>query len=154
MSGFQFAQGNELSPCVVFLFPQWVLDTRPKFGGACIGTILMGICVGCLTVVRQSITHQGLAKGTSEASERSPQNYKLRSVLLHSAVIGIIAVQLTVGYFLMLIAMTYQAELFICVMLGLALGHVFGLLKPTSPHGKTGKLTKDADEPLEPCCAI
>jgi hypothetical protein len=41
------------------------------------------------------------------------------------------AVQVTMGYFIMLIAMTYQTELFIMVVLGLTVGHaVFNLDGP------------------------
>jgi copper chaperone CopZ len=50
------------------------------------------------------------------------------------------AVQVAMGYFLMLIAMTYQAELFCCVILGLSAGHaLFSLQEPPSAN-------------TDPCC--
>jgi len=50
-------------------------------------------------------------------------------------------VQVSLGYFLMLIAMTYQAELFACVVLGLSVGHaLFNLQEPPSTN-------------TDPCCA-
>lgn len=44
-----------------------------------------------------------------------------------------LAVQAVLGYFLMLIAMTYQVELFLAVVLGLGVGHtLFNVQEPVS----------------------
>ena len=50
-----------------------------------------------------------------------------------AAMASLFAVQATLGYFLMLIAMTYQGELFIAVIFGLGLGHAaFNVSAPVS----------------------
>ena len=50
-----------------------------------------------------------------------------------AAMASLFAVQATLGYFLMLIAMTYQGELFIAVIFGLSLGHAaFNVSAPVS----------------------
>ena len=36
------ASGNGKDACVILLFKSWVLDTRTKFGFACVGVILLG----------------------------------------------------------------------------------------------------------------
>lgn len=70
-----------------------------------------------------------------------------QSLLSHTApslltILGFDALQVCLGYFLMLIAMTYEAELFIMVVLGLAVGHwLFNILLVTK------------EEIVDPCCA-
>lgn len=70
-----------------------------------------------------------------------------QSLLSHTApslltILGFDALQVCLGYFLMLIAMTYEAELFIMVVLGLSVGHwLFNILLVTK------------EEIVDPCCA-
>ena len=53
----------------------------------------------------------------------------------------------------MLIAMTYQAELFLMVVFGLALGHLFS--RPSPPQQSMVPSGADkAGEKLEPCCDV
>lgn len=70
------------------------------------------------------------------------------------------AVQLMFGYFCMLVAMTYQVELFVCVVLGLGTGHAAFNFKAAEvlPGGKLSEAEKilraaaDLDEVVDPCC--
>lgn len=151
MTGFQFMAGNEDNACVVFLFPEWVLDSAGKFAGACIGTFFMGVAIGALGWVRKRLTERW------EAECRWEEGYRAASPLSHvwaadAVLLAIIAVQVCVGYWLMLVAMTYQAELFIMVVLGLAAGHVFYRPRPLAAS-KRGKDGYDLKEPA-PCCAV
>ncbi|KXZ48011.1 hypothetical protein GPECTOR_31g375 [Gonium pectorale] len=156
MSGFQFAKGHERGPCVVYLFPEWVLDSAGKFAGACIGTFLMGVLVGALGYTRGKLKDSWVAQGLWE-QDYSPQ---WRTWLADAAIVSIIAVQVCLGYWLMLVAMTYQAELFIMVVLGLACGHVMQRPRPLwGPAGRSGAAGKSGQsgssyeqEKLEPCC--
>ena len=81
------------------------------------------------------------------------------------------AAQLTLGYFSMLVAMTYQVELFVCIVAGLATGHgLFSFkpyVKPVSVGGKNNNYTAEdkgfvtatsvlhgtGDDMVDPCCA-
>ena len=65
------------------------------------------------------------------------------------------AVQLMFGYFCMLIAMTYQVELFVCVVVGLGLGYITFNFKPAPAAGSEPALTqseKVVDDIVDPCC--
>ncbi len=106
MTGFQFAAGNADDPCVVFLFPEWVLDTAGEFSGACIGTFLLGVAVGTLGWVR------GHARDAWDALGMWEPSYRLvwRTWAADAALLFIIAVQVCIGCFLMLVAMTYQVN--------------------------------------------
>ncbi|PNH09173.1 hypothetical protein TSOC_004229, partial [Tetrabaena socialis] len=145
MTGFQFTTGNEDAPCVVYLFPEWVLDSAGKFAGACIGTFLLGVVVGMLGWVRNRLKDGWVAEGRWEGAYRPQWKVWFADAVL----VTIIAVQVCLGYWLMLVAMTYQAELFIMVVLGLACGHLFYRPRPTTAAvGKGGGY-----ELNEPCCA-
>ena len=150
----QFAKGHEDSPCVVYLFPEWVLDTAGKFAGACIGTFLMGLVVGLLGKVRSQLKTAWEAEGCWQPGYR-PQ---WRAWLADAVIISIVAVQVCLGYFVMLVAMTYQAELFLMVVLGLAFGHLF--YRPSvGARSSSGALKQhvgsshEPKEQLEPCCS-
>jgi hypothetical protein len=70
------------------------------------------------------------------------------------------AAQLMFGYFCMLVAMTYQVELFVCVVLGLGAGHAAFNFKAAQvlPGGKLSEAEKilraaaDLDDVVDPCC--
>ncbi|GAX78013.1 hypothetical protein CEUSTIGMA_g5455.t1 [Chlamydomonas eustigma] len=115
MTGFQFS-GKSSDACVVYLFSKWTLDTSVKFAFACIGTFFLGVVVIALGVVRQFFwkRHDGLVYGSQL------QNWGM--------IVGVTftyMVQLTLSYCVMLFVMTYQAELFIMSVLGLATGHFY-----------------------------
>ena len=102
MDGFHWLD----STCVIFLFPTWVLSTPFKFGVACFGAILFGIALELVLYKRRTV--YALSAG-------------YRRLILSALVYG---VQLTMGYFIMLIVMTYSGPLFFSCVLGMVMGHV------------------------------
>ncbi|KAG5185560.1 hypothetical protein JKP88DRAFT_180210 [Tribonema minus] len=139
MTGFQFMAGHAGSPCVVYLFPGWVLNSAVKFGIACVGSFLMGIAAAALTSVRLLLNRQFVP----QQKGHKPGLWALAGYALQLVVL---AVQLTLGYWCMLVAMTYQAELFIMIVLGLAFGQLFNVVY------EGGKGGAAADESPNVCC--
>jgi len=116
MRGFAsiFAPDHASRPCMVFLLPSLVMDTRWKFLLGCFATVLLGL----MTERLLSFQH------------RSPKIADLWCVRL-----PLYAATLAAGYFLMLIVMCYSVELLVAVVGGLCLGrYCFGmpLQKPLS----------------------
>ena len=59
--------------------------------------------------------------------------------------------QVTLGYFLMLAAMTYQGEIFIAVIVGLTVGHVtFNLKQPVGESVDACCVENCCEQPEEP----
>ncbi|KAL7456153.1 hypothetical protein ACHAWC_007658 [Mediolabrus comicus] len=94
------------STCVIFLFPSWVLSTRFKFGIACFGAILFGVALELVLYKRRTVY-------------ALPAGY--RRLVLSALVYGL---QLTMGYFIMLLVMTYSGPLFVSCVSGMLIGHV------------------------------
>lgn len=128
MAGFQTASPSD--GCVAFLFQPWVLSTTAKFAIACLGTLAMGLAVEGLVALRRAL----LAR------------WKPRSWVAKSAgMLGLYGLQVMLGYLLMLVSMTYQVELFVCVILGLMAGHgVFNLRAPVTESADACCLGHDA----------
>merc|ERR1711966_107527 len=101
MDGFNW-QG---STCVIYLFAAWTLSTPAKFALAAMGSILFGIVLEFVLWQRRSIYDLPPGK---------------RRLVLSSLVYG---VQLSLGYFIMLVIMTYSGPLFLCTVGGMMLGH-------------------------------
>mmetsp|Transcript_37342 Transcript_37342/g.66857 ORF Transcript_37342/g.66857 Transcript_37342/m.66857 type:complete len:630 (-) Transcript_37342:75-1964(-) len=119
MAGFQIASPTD--GCVAYLFQPWVLSSAAKFAVACIGTFLMGIFVEFLVSVRRQVL-------SWEPPRRFIGSVLGRRVLKTCSMLTLYAVQVTLGYLLMLVAMTYQVELFLMVIFGLMAGHgIFNL---------------------------
>jgi len=97
--------------CFILLFSPWVLDSRLKFGIGCVGTMLAAIAVEWLVSLRREVLSRDSYKVWLG------QAYPLAWGLVYTA-------QVTLGYLLMLIAMTYSSILFLMVVLGLGLGHM------------------------------
>jgi Ctr copper transporter family len=103
MDGFHW-----LNPtCVIYLFPKWVLSTPAKLASAAIGTLASGMALEKIIQQRRIVI-----------SFMDP-GYKRLGV--SSIFYGF---QLTLGYFIMLVVMTYSGPLFLAVVLGLVGGHV------------------------------
>jgi len=103
MDGFHWLD----TTCVILLFPAWVLSSPFKFGLACFGSILFGILLELVLYKRRSVYE--LPAG-------------FRRLALSALVYG---VQLTMGYFIMLLVMTYSGPLFVSCISGMVIGHVF-----------------------------
>merc|ERR1719401_895151 len=106
MLGFVWSESSK--PCLVFLFPGFLLTDAAKFWLAAVGTVAAGIFAEFLVALRR-----WEAKKVSASRVR-----KVMRLLLYS-------LTRTVGYLVMLMAMTYSAEIFLAVVLGLTIG--FGL---------------------------
>lgn len=142
MDGFHWVHDTL---CVIYLFPRWVLDSRTKLAMASVGTLFMGVLLEGVIWQRRKLFKR-MKAGTARLG-------------MGSAFYG---VQLTLGYFIMLIVMTYSGVLFLCCVAGLVLGNVMfnghdGLLATASPSsGRRASVpTQDLNEGLpNPClCA-
>ncbi|KAL7528489.1 hypothetical protein ACHAXR_003372 [Thalassiosira sp. AJA248-18] len=102
MDGFAW-QGTT---CVIYLFQSWVLTTPTKFALAALGSILFGIALEFVLWKRRSV--YSLSPG-------------MRRLCLSAFVYGI---QLSMGYFIMLVIMTYSGPLFLCTVGGMMVGHM------------------------------
>jgi hypothetical protein len=91
--------------CLVYLFPSWVLTSSGKFGLACIGSILFGILLEYVLWKRRSVYAM------------TPGNQRLALSMM------VYGLQLTMGYFVMLVVMTYSGPLFVSTVGGMMLGH-------------------------------
>merc|ERR1719411_2523790 len=127
MQGFT-ASGNSRDSCVILLFRSWILDTRTKFLMGCIGVILLGIGIEAMLCFRRKLQKRRIMIRMSGGARRA-------------AIIFLFGVNIASGYFAMLVAMTYSVELFICMILGLVIGH--GIFNTGAAVG----------ESVDPCCA-
>ena len=136
MEGFQWIQSTT---CVIYLFPEWVLDTKWKYVLAVIGTVFLAI------ILEKFIQQRRKAMASMD--------YGTKRLLASAAFYG---VQLTIGYVLMLIVMIYSVVLFLAVILGLVLGHILfnardaifpvhegTVVGEDQPTGETNDVTKD-----------
>lgn len=96
--------------CLNLLFPTWTLDSPLKLGFACVLVLLAAVGMQFVTHLRLQLSQCGNRRSRS-------LEQKLLGVLLQG-------VQVVLGYLLMLVAMTYSAELFSMVCVGLLLGYV------------------------------
>mmetsp|Transcript_23883 Transcript_23883/g.32833 ORF Transcript_23883/g.32833 Transcript_23883/m.32833 type:complete len:652 (+) Transcript_23883:108-2063(+) len=126
MTGFQVL-GDDGQPCVALLFEGWELDTTFKFTLGCVGTFFMGICVEGIVAGRRLLVKNKWNKKKFPKAISVDNSERLIQFLM----LFIYAFQVMLGYFLMLIAMTYQVELFVLVVLGLTAGH--GLFNMKAP---------------------
>jgi len=104
MDGFHWTH----STCVIYLFPEWVLSTRGKLVAASFGTVVFGALLEFVIFHRRRTI-----------SAFSPGYKRLAASSLFYGT------QLTMGYMIMLIIMTYSGALFLSTVLGLVGGHIF-----------------------------
>jgi hypothetical protein len=95
------------STCLVYLFPTWVVDTPQKYAFAVLGTFLLCVFIEFLCFMRYS----RLLKISD----------KWCRVGLYSSTY---LLQVTLSYFVMMLAMTYSTYIFLAIVLGFTLGHV------------------------------
>eukprot|EP00090_Calanus_glacialis_P033852 TRINITY_DN5638_c0_g1_i1.p1 TRINITY_DN5638_c0_g1~~TRINITY_DN5638_c0_g1_i1.p1 ORF type:complete len:545 (-),score=136.05 TRINITY_DN5638_c0_g1_i1:1228-2862(-) len=127
MQGFT-ASGNAKDACVILLFKSWVLDTRAKFGFGCVGVILLGIAIEGLLCLRRELQSRKIL-------------LRIRGVARRVSIVLLFALNIGSGYLAMLVAMTYSVELFICMVIGLVMGHAI-----FNTEAAVG-------ESVDPCCA-
>lgn len=117
MSGFTSTALSDKgqTECVNYLFPRWTLDSAWKLSIACLFTVFFAILVQGVVRLRADIV-KGKYRSLFIASFPCTYLYPLTLLLLFS-------LQIFVGYLLMLVVMSYNAELFCSVCVGLILGH-------------------------------
>jgi len=127
MQGFT-ASGNTKDACVILLFKSWVLDTRIKFAVGCVGVIILGIAIEGLLCLRREIQSRKIL-------------LRIRGVARRASIVFLFTLNISSGYLAMLVAMTYSVELFICMVVGLVVGHAI-----FNTEAAVG-------ESVDPCCA-
>ena len=132
MSGFETAGADRRNPCVILFISSWTLDSRLKFVFACFGVAFMGFLIEFLICVRRRLTSRKRLSPYLLAPRPSIRQWT--SILLFGA-------NLFLGYLAMLVAMTYSIELFVCVIVGLMVGHA--CFNSKAAVGET----------VDPCCA-
>eukprot|EP00667_Euglena_gracilis_P008268 EG_transcript_8365 len=121
MNGFTLV-GDPGNPCVALLFPQWLLSDVGAFAGACFGVFAVSVLVEGLVRLRRSV------------QRRRPRTKNGWAGYGHGALMVVLyGVNVTLSYFVMLVAMIYQVELFLMVVFGLAVGHALFHLSWTLP---------------------
>ena len=132
MKGF-FSSRQDLKPCIILFFKAWELDTRTKFAFGCIGVIILGIMVEACIALRRNFSSSSKRRFVRKLRSKPSVQY-LISILLFG-------VNLALGYMAMLVAMTYSLELFLCIVMGIMIGHaIFNMKQPVG-------------ESIDPCCA-
>lgn len=108
MSGFRFAlsSGDGSMPCLNLFFETWTLDSPAKFVFGALFVFVLAAMTEGLSALRR-----GVRRWMGPGKRR-----KALSVATH-------AMQATMGYALMLAAMTYAAEMFLAVIFGMATGY-------------------------------
>ena len=129
MDGFHWTD----SACVIYLFPQWVLSSAGSMVGASIGTLFFGIALEAVIWKRRLVVNS-LQVGWTRMG-------------VSSLFYGL---QLTMGYLLMLVVMTYSGPLFMCVVLGLMSGHF--LFNAISFNAREHQTCTDKEEDVKSNC--
>jgi len=127
MQGFETTKGR--NPCIILFFKAWTLDSEVKFVFACFGVAALGFLIEAIIAFRRRI------------SGRRGFLVRLTPLARRFLVVTLFGLNLVLGYLAMLVAMTYSIELFICVVIGLMLGHF--IFNTKSVIG----------ESVDPCCA-
>jgi hypothetical protein len=103
MDGFHWMD----TVCVIYLFPEWILNTEGKFVAASIGSLVVGVFLEAV-IMRRRMVMSSMGAG-------------YRRLAASAMFYGL---QLTIGYFAMLVVMTYSGPLFMCIILGIVGGHI------------------------------
>ena len=118
--------------CVNLLFPDWILDSPWKLLVGCLGTVFFAMLLQVIVRVRTDVL-RGRCKtwpllGAALLDSMPILFRRLLSTFL-------LACQLCLGYLLMLVTMTYNAELFCSVVVGLVIGHAVFAKDPCGVEG-------------------
>jgi len=125
MDGFFWGHNT----CIMLLFSGLPLDTPLRWYLGIITTLLLAVFTESLTAAR---------RGPCSAERLGRRMPNVRFAVS----IALFAIHTACAYMLMLIAMTYQLELFISVISGLAVGHALFNLRAPVP------------ESADPCCGV
>jgi len=104
MDGFHWSD----TTCVIYLFPTWILSSASSLVGACILTFLFGMALEGVITYRRVLVYR--------------LDHGWMRLITSTVMYGL---QLTMGYLIMLVVMTYSGPLFMSVILGLMGGHFF-----------------------------
>jgi hypothetical protein len=108
MSGFESVTSEKAS-CIILFFRPWLLDTPLKFAIGCIGVFLLGFLIEGAIKLRRYATNVIQFKKTWTRE---------------LAVTSLFGLNVAFGYLAMLAAMTFNVEIFISTVMGLAVGHL------------------------------
>jgi uncharacterized protein YcnI len=106
MPGFQF---SPMSWCVLYLFQGAVVDTAGSYAGSIIGTFVLAVLVEVLRFGRSRFLLHDMKK-------EKPLQHDLINTTTYM-------IQVMLAYWIMLLVMTYEAGLFIAIVLGLGSGY-------------------------------
>ncbi len=109
MQGFSTGL-DPTEPCVILLFKGFLLDTPAKFAAGVIATFLFCVLFQFIVFLRKKHV----------VVKRSASMWNMRDRVIH---LILVMLQITFGYFVMLVAMTFSAILFVAIILGLVTGH-------------------------------
>lgn len=137
MSGFQSSGSNSVE-CIVLLFGSWSLDSALKLGFAWVGVFLLAVAVQYL------INFRGLLKVDKDAR-------LFLGKLMNVTVALVYGVQVVLSYFLMLIAMSYNVELFTAVCTGLMVGY-YAFMTEAPASLASDPTCCDCGEDQQPVC--
>ena len=142
MSGFKMLPRGSSTPCIVFLFSNWKINSDAKLVVSVVGSLLLGMSNSLLFDARRRLhSYEKACACQDDSSKRTPVGPFANGTFL-GAKFFLVFSQLAVAYVLMLIAMTYVGIYFIAVVLGLTVGHVL------SSARNIGAFSAE----LEPCC--
>lgn len=153
MNGFSLDfSKRENDACIVFLFSGWEANNFFKYWVVVFFSFALGVIVEYVVYIRRTFQNTGqlylrpskflksLNHRDSPGSETTfltdttmlnvdSRSYKVKFMLLH-------VLQVVVGYFAMLIAMTYSTVLFTSVVLGICCGHLMFNYKEPVTRGE------------------
>lgn len=125
MSGFESVTDSEAN-CIILFFRSWLLNTPLKFFFGCIGVLLLGMMIEATIKLRRFVSTWPKLR---------------RTWMKDAAVTSLFGTNVALGYLAMLAAMTFNIEIFISTVVGLAVGHlVFANSK------------QPVRETADPCC--
>eukprot|EP00122_Pirum_gemmata_P004025 Pgem_evm1s3648 len=134
--GFMFTN----SLCVTLWFESWVLNNEVKLAFGCIGVFFLAVLHEVLSYVRRRI---------NRSQQRRKHRLSFLAIIINSS---LFVLCIGIGYFLMLVAMTYNAGLFLCVLGGLLVGNIGFSWLQEYQNAKDGKFDHSMAKMADPCC--
>ena len=150
MMNMYFYWGKE----VIVLFDKAHVTTTGGYVGALIIVFALAFFYEALSYVRYSLSSRSAVIKTSLLETEGEVEPVLQVDIFRRLVItALYFVSITVAYFLMLIAMTFNGGLFIALVLGLVVGYAaFGFRTPAARGYENVKINPDEVGKGEQCC--